>query len=100
MEVPRRGVVLELQLPAYTTATATRDPSHFCDLCSNSQQFQILNPLSEARDGTRILMDTSQVCYRRAAAVTPAFNFTVTVQCLTFDGAQDMLPLHTMPWRV
>ena len=28
MEVPRLGVKLELQLPAYTTATVTRDPSH------------------------------------------------------------------------
>ena len=27
MEVPRLEVELELQLPAYTTATATRDPS-------------------------------------------------------------------------
>ena len=26
MEVPRLGVELEIQLPAYTTATATRDP--------------------------------------------------------------------------
>ena len=28
MEVPRLGVEAELQLPAYTTATATPDPSH------------------------------------------------------------------------
>ena len=27
MEVPRLGVELELQLPAYTTATVTQDPS-------------------------------------------------------------------------
>ena len=27
MEVPRLGVESELQLPAYTTATATQDPS-------------------------------------------------------------------------
>ena len=30
MEVPRLGVESELQLPAYTTATATRNPSPFC----------------------------------------------------------------------
>ena len=30
MEVPRLGVKLELQLPVYTTATATQDPSHVC----------------------------------------------------------------------
>ena len=27
MEVPGLGIKLELQLPAYTTATATQDPS-------------------------------------------------------------------------
>ena len=34
VEVPRVGVELELQLPAYTTATATLDLSHICDLWS------------------------------------------------------------------
>ena len=32
MEVPRLGVESELQLPAYTTATATQDPSHIFDI--------------------------------------------------------------------
>ena len=32
MDVPRLGVELELQLLAYTTATATRDLSHACHL--------------------------------------------------------------------
>ena len=58
MEVPRLGVESELQLPAYTTATATRDPSHVCHLHHSSQQHGILNPLREARDQT---WDTSQV---------------------------------------
>ena len=31
MEVPRLGVQSELQLPAYTTATAKWDPSGVCD---------------------------------------------------------------------
>ena len=61
MEVPQLGVKLEeLQLPAYATATATPDPSHICDLCHSSQQRQILNPLSEARDQSHILMNASQ----------------------------------------
>ena len=34
-----------------------------CNLHGNARQHQILNPLSEARDQTRILMDTSRVCY-------------------------------------
>ena len=38
----------ELQLPAYTTATATWDLSWVCDY--SSWQRRILNPLSEARD--------------------------------------------------
>ena len=32
MEVPRLGVDSELQLPAYTTATETQNPSHGCNL--------------------------------------------------------------------
>ena len=32
MEVPRLGAESELQLPAYTTAIATRDQSHAYDL--------------------------------------------------------------------
>ena len=37
------------------------DPSPICDLCHSLWQRWILNPLSEARDGTCILMDTNQV---------------------------------------
>ena len=55
MEVPRLGVESELQLPAYTTATAMQDPSCICNLHHSSQQRRNLNPLSEARDGTGIL---------------------------------------------
>ena len=38
MKVPRLGVESELQLPAYTTVTATRDPSHIFDLHHSSWQ--------------------------------------------------------------
>ena len=55
------GVKLELRLPAYATATAIRDLSHFCDLQHRTWQCWILNPLSKARDQTCILMDTSRV---------------------------------------
>ena len=60
MEIPRPGVESELQLPAYTTATATPDPSHIHDLHCSLWQRRILNPLSEARDRTRILTDTKE----------------------------------------
>ena len=59
-EGPRLGVESELHLLACTTATATRDPSRVCDLHPSSQHRRILNPLSEARDGTRFFMDTSR----------------------------------------
>ena len=41
-----------------------QDLSHICDLQQSSQQHQIFNPLKEARDWTRVLMDNSCVCYR------------------------------------
>ena len=54
-----------VQPPAYATATATAtampDLSCVCDLHHSSWQCQVLNPLREARDQTRILMDPSQV---------------------------------------
>jgi len=43
MEVLRLEVKLELQLPAYTTATATQDWSHIFDLHHSLRQRQILN---------------------------------------------------------
>ena len=71
MEVPRLGVQSELQLPAYTTATATPDPSCIFNLHHSSRQCQILNLLSGARDWTRILMDTSWICFHWATTGTP-----------------------------
>ena len=50
MEVPSLGVKLELQLLAYTTATAMLDLSYISNLQHSLWQHQILNPLSEARD--------------------------------------------------
>ena len=61
MEVPRLGVKLELQLPAYTTASVKQDLSHVFDLYHSAWQCWILNPLSKARDRTCILTDASQI---------------------------------------
>ena len=72
MEVLRLGVESELQLQVYATATATRDLSSICDLYHSSWQHWILNPLSETRDQTHVLMDTSWVCY--CLAITGTSN--------------------------
>lgn len=63
MKVRRLGGKPELQLLAYATATVVQDLSPVYDLNHSSRQRQILNPLSEARDRTCILTDTSQVRY-------------------------------------
>ena len=82
MEVPRLGVKLELQLPAYTTATAKQDPSHVCDLHHGSQQRWTLNSLSEARDRTRVLVVTSWIRFPRAKTGTPSLP-TFILQAVT-----------------
>ena len=79
MEVPRLGVELELQLPAYTIVTAMPDLNQICDLHCSSWQHQIPNPLSEARD--RICILRYQVlyflsCKLRFFGVKQAFMFT------------------------
>ena len=56
MGVPRPGVELELQPPAYARATATRDQSRIYNLHHSSRQRRILNPLNKGRDRTRNLM--------------------------------------------
>lgn len=78
MEVPRLGVESELQLPAYTTATATPDPSCVCDLHHSSRQCQILNPLREARDRTLVLMDASQIHFCCTMTGSPARTYLCT----------------------
>ena len=60
MEVPRLGIECwscNCHLPHSNAGSKLcLRPIH------SSQQYQILKPLSEARDQTHILMDTSQVC--------------------------------------
>ena len=71
MEVSRLGAESELQLPAYATAAATWGLSHVCNLYHSSQQLGITDPLSKARDQTRILLDTSQIRFCCAMMGTP-----------------------------
>ena len=73
-EVPRLGVESELQLQACTTATAMWDPRHICDLHHSSQQCQIFNLPSEARDQTHIPVDTSHFHYHWVTIGIPFFG--------------------------
>ena len=75
MEVPKLGVELELELQAYTTATAMPDLSRICDLHHSSQQRWILNPLSEARDRTSNLMVPSWIWFHCTTTGTPQLHF-------------------------
>ena len=61
VEVLRLGVESELQLLAYTTATAMPDPNRVCDLHHSSWQCRILSPLSEASNLTHSLMVPSWI---------------------------------------
>ena len=70
MDVPMLGVESELQLLAYTTATAMRNLSCICDLHHSSQQYHIINPHSKARDWTSFLMDASQIRFHWATKGT------------------------------
>ena len=75
MEVPMLGVKLELKLLAYATHAAMWDPNHVWDLHHSSWQCQILNPLSEARDRTHILVGSSWVRYPRQELLFPVLSF-------------------------
>ena len=72
MEVPSLGVESELQLLSYTSQPPQQwEPSHVCNLHHSSQQHWIPDPLIEARGGTHILMDSSQIHFRCATKGTP-----------------------------
>ena len=53
------------------------DLSCISNLHHSSQQCQILNLLSDARDWTHILMDTGHDCYGWAMMGTPLFEFLI-----------------------
>ena len=97
MEVSRLGIQSELQLPAYTTATATQGPSCTCNLHHSAQQCQILNPLSEAREQTCNLMVPSRIHFCCATTGIPAVTFLThctTVGPLNFSFSYESKNPH------
>ena len=70
-EILRLGVKLELQLTAYTSATAMLELSHVCNPHHSSRQHQILNPPSKARGRTHNLTVPSWIHFHRATMGTP-----------------------------
>ena len=96
MGIPMLGVKSELQLQAYPTAIAMQDPSHVCDLHHSSQQHQILNPLSKARDWICIRMDASQIHFQWAMTGTP---ISIFLNFLRLDLCQDVIyPRECFMW--
>ena len=101
MEAPRLEIKLELeqQLLAYTTATATPDPSRICNLHHSLWQCQIFNPPNEARDWTRNLIVPSWIHFHWAMMGTPYF---LTFILLKIWNLQKNLPqcnkLITFSW--
>ena len=77
IEVPRLVVESELQLLVYATTTATWDPRCICSLYQSFRQCWILNPLIEARGGSCVLMDTSQIRFLWAMMGIPIWPFHI-----------------------
>ena len=90
VEIPRLGIQLDLNLLGYSTAIAMPDPSCVCSLHLSSQQYQILNSLSGARDQTLILMDTSQVITSESLQELPKLFFE---RFLTFEEKKFLITI-------
>ena len=92
MEISRPGVRSELQLPAYTTATAMQDLSLIFDLHYSSWQRQVLNPLSEARNRTCVLMDASQIRFRCSMMGTTKVFFIYRYPIILAPFVENTIP--------
>ena len=82
-------VQLELQPLACAIATATPNLSRICDRHHSPQQSQIPNPLSKARDGTCVLMDTIGSVNGWAKTGSPFFFF-LRATPTTYGGSRAM----------
>ena len=98
VEVPRLGVQLELQLPAYITGIATWDPSCIFNLCHSSWQCQILSLLRQAQDWTCNLMVPSQILFHCTTMGTPQVCFNFFVSSLTHWSFIEYCVISTYLW--
>ena len=71
MEISSLGVNQSYSCPPSPQPQQLQDPSCIYELHHSSWQCRILNPLSEARDPTPILVDTSQIRFCCATMRTP-----------------------------
>ena len=72
------------------------DLNCICGLHYSSRQQWILNPLSEARDWTHILVNTSRVCYHWATMGTPQFKQSLNL-C---KHEKKSISKYCTPWYV
>ena len=87
----------QIRAAAASHSCSHSDSRHIFDLYHSSRQHQILDPRSEARDQTYILMDTSWVCYHWATTGTPAVKF---LTCCTTVGTPMLshFLILSIPW--
>ena len=78
VEVPGLGIESELQLQAYSIATAMPDLSCVCNLCSSVWQHQVHNPRSNAKDRSCILTLLCRFSTCWATTGTPSVLLTTT----------------------
>ena len=75
MEVPRLGAESEVHPLAYATATAMPVWAASATYATGHGNAGAFNPLSEARDWTHVLMDTSQILNRMSHNRNPKKGF-------------------------
>ena len=100
MELLRLGVKSELQLPAYTRATAMQDPSRVSDLHHSSQQCWILNLLSKARDRTGNLMFPSGIHFCCTMTGTPKSSYFNNWTYAALFSLNSLFPCMSMKIKV
>ena len=98
-EVPRLGSELEIQLLAYTKATAMLDPSRICDLYHSSWQGRILNSCLRPgiKPASSWILVGFIICWVTVGTLCPSiFNQVVLLlllSCMNYLYILDISPL-------